>query len=42
MGTDTHTRVGGGPLTKGKSVFKDTACGAEEMAQWVRVLGLQA
>lgn len=40
MGTDTC--VEGGPLTKGKNVFKDTACGAEEMALWIRVLGLQA
>lgn len=34
--------VRGGPLTEGKNVFKDKAFGAEEMAQWVRVLGLQA
>lgn len=35
---DTNTCV----VTQEKNVFKDTACGAEEMARWVRVLGLQA
>lgn len=38
---DTNTCVGGGPPTQEKNVFKNTACGTEEMARWVRVLGLQ-
>lgn len=39
---DTDVCVGGGPLAKGKNIFKDRAYRTEEMAQWVRAPCLQA